>query len=178
MNQNCQEFNVDCVDEKMKKRVGWMFWGSFTGSEKGPCLFWEKEWKSIDSQKYCEKIVPLIDGMVSLRPWISVMQDNAPAHASEVTREELKQRNISPIFWPPNSPDLNPIENVWDMMKGYIQFNYPSLGGGKQRTHDALRSIVKEAWDSVSSADLVRLIKSMPARCQAVVDADGGPTKY
>ena len=64
------------------------------------------------------------------------------------------------------------------MIKGYIQFNYPSLGGGKQRTHDALRSIVKEAWDSVSSADLVRLIKSMPARCQAVVDADGGPTKY
>ena len=64
------------------------------------------------------------------------------------------------------------------MMKGYIQFNYPSLGGGKHRTHAALRSIVKETWDSVSSADLVRLIKSMPARCQAVVDADGGPTKY
>ena len=106
------------------------------------------------------------------------MQDNAPAHAFEVKREELKQWNISPIFWPPNSPDLNPIENVWDMMKGYIQLNYPSLGGGKQRTHDALRSIVKEAWDSVSSADLVRLIKSMPARSQAVVDADGGPTKY
>ncbi|VDB88046.1 Bgt-51355, partial [Blumeria graminis f. sp. tritici] len=51
-------------------------------------------------------------------------------------------------------------------------------GGGKQRTLDSLRNIVKEAWDSVSSEDLVGLIESMPARCQAVIDVDGGPARY
>ena len=155
-----------------------MFWGCFAGPEKGPCLFWEKEWGSINSQKYCEKIVPLIDGMVSMRPWLSVMQDNAPAHTAAITMEDMSQRLIQPIFWPANSPDLNPIEAVWNKMKDYIQRHHPNLGCGKQRTQDSLRNIVKEAWDSVSSEDLVRLIQSMPARCQAVIDADGGPTRY
>lgn len=155
-----------------------MFWGCFAGPEKGPCLFWEKEWGSIDSENYCQKIVPLIDGMVSMRPWLSVMQDNAPPHAAARTMEEMGERAITPIPWPPNSPDLNPIEAVWDFMKDYIQLNYPSLGSGKNQSRDKLRLVVKEAWDSVSSEYFVKLIETMPARCKAVIDADGGPTKY
>ncbi|SZF00345.1 unnamed protein product [Blumeria hordei] len=46
-----------------------------------------------------------------------------------------------------------------------------------QRTPDSIRKIAKEAWDFVSPKDLVRLIESWPARCQAVVDANGGPTR-
>lgn len=41
------------------------------------------------------------------------------------------------------------------MMKDYIQQNYPSISGGKQRSRESLRKIVKEAWDSVSFEDLV-----------------------
>ncbi|VDB85744.1 Bgt-50335 [Blumeria graminis f. sp. tritici] len=155
-----------------------MFWGCFGGPEKGTCLFWEKEWDSINSQKYCERIVPLIDGMVSMRPWFSLMQDNATAHTAAISMEDMSQRLIQLIFRPANSPDLNPIEAVWNKMKDYIQRHHPNLGCGKQRTQDSLRNIVKEARDSVSSEDHVRLIQSMPARCQAVVDADGGPTRY
>ncbi|VDB88702.1 Bgt-50962, partial [Blumeria graminis f. sp. tritici] len=116
-----QEYNADFVGEKLKNRVGWMFWGCFAGPEKGPCLFWEKEWGSINSPKYCEKIVLLIDGMVSMRPWLSVRQDNAPAHTAAITLEDMSQRLIQPIFWPANSPDLNPIEAVWNKMKDYIK---------------------------------------------------------
>ncbi|POS82236.1 hypothetical protein EPUL_006676, partial [Erysiphe pulchra] len=61
-------------------------------------------------------------------------------------------------------------------MKDYTQFNYPSLGGGKNRSQVKLRVVVKEAWDSVASEYFVKLIESMPARCQAVKAADGGPT--
>ncbi|KAJ5240212.1 transposable element Tc1 transposase [Penicillium chermesinum] len=43
-----------------------MFWGSIFGNEKGPCLFWEKEWGTITSARYIERIVPLIDGMVKM----------------------------------------------------------------------------------------------------------------
>ncbi|SZF05897.1 unnamed protein product [Blumeria hordei] len=81
-------------------------------------------------------------------------------------------------FWPANSPDLNSIKTVWNRMKDYIQRHHPNLGGGKQRSTDCLRNIVKESWDSVSPEDLVRLIESMPARYEAVIDADGGPTRY
>lgn len=43
-----------------------MFWGSFYGNEKGPCLFWEKEWGTITSARYTERIVPLIYGIVTI----------------------------------------------------------------------------------------------------------------
>jgi transposase len=45
------------------------------------------------------------------------MQDGAPGHAAAETREELHEGDIHPIFWPAYSPDLNPIETVWNQMK-------------------------------------------------------------
>ena len=88
-----------------------------------------EKWGSIDSEWYCQKIVPLIHGMASMQPWLSVMRDNGPLHSAAKT---MGERAITPISWPPGSPDLNPIEAVWDSMKDYIQFNYPSLGGEKK----------------------------------------------
>ena len=78
--------------EKVRKSLGWMFWGSFVGIEEVPCLFWEKEGGSISSESYSQRIVPPIDGMVTMRPWLSVMQDNAPAHSSAETNEEMRVR--------------------------------------------------------------------------------------
>ncbi|SZF05851.1 unnamed protein product [Blumeria hordei] len=84
---------------------------------------------------------------------------------------------IQPIS-PANSPDLSQIEAVLDRMRDYILCHHPNLGGGQQRTPDSLRKIAKETWDYISLEDLVRLIESLPAICQAVIDADGGPTRF
>ena len=45
------------------------------------------------------------------------MQDGAPGHSAAFTREELRLRGVELIFWPAYSPDLNPIEMVWNKMK-------------------------------------------------------------
>ena len=82
------------------------------------------------------------------------------------------------MFWPAFSPDLNSIEAVWNIMKNFIRYKYPDLGSGKVRSLDELRVIVREAWDSVTTEDLRPFISSMPARCRAVVEANGGSTKY
>jgi crotonobetainyl-CoA:carnitine CoA-transferase CaiB-like acyl-CoA transferase len=63
-------------------------------------------------------------------------------------------------------------------MKDWIELHHPDLPAGKQRTYDQLREIVREAWESITTEDLRELMESMPARCQAVVDAEGGHTKY
>ncbi|VCU39878.1 Bgt-50712 [Blumeria graminis f. sp. tritici] len=84
--------------------------------------------------------------MVSMRPLLSVMQDNAPAYTAAVKMEDMSQRLIQLIFWPANLPDLNPIEAIWNKMKDYIQRHHPNLGCGKQFTQDSLCNIVKETW--------------------------------
>ena len=63
-------------------------------------------------------------------------------------------------------------------MKDYIEAHYPDLPGERQRTYDELRRIVNDAWDSITPDDFREVIGTMRDRCQAVIDAQGGHTKY
>ena len=101
------------------------------------------------------------------------MQDGAPGHSAAFTRQELQERGIQLIFWPAYSPDLNPIEMVWNKMKDWIQDNYPD-----KLSYDRLRAAVREAWERVPDTYLNDLIESMGNRCQAVIDAKGMHTRY
>ena len=101
------------------------------------------------------------------------MQDGAPGHRAGETKEELQERGIVVLYWPPFSPDLNPIERVWHLMKNYLQDHFPEIMG-----YDQLRSAVKEAWDKVGAFEFKALVESMPERCQAVIDANSFFTKY
>lgn len=122
-----EELDNTCLVDKIRKRRGWMFWGSFNGTTKGPCLFWEKDWGSIKQESYCAKIVPVIHGWLTMNPDLVLMQDGAPGHAAGETQVDLAERGITPIFWPAFSPDLNLIETVWNWMKDYsLAWRYAS----------------------------------------------------
>jgi ketohexokinase/beta-glucosidase len=105
--------------------------------------------------------------------FLKLMQDGAPGHIAAETREDLRERGVTVIFWPPYSPDLNPIERVWHIMKNYLQDNYP-----EKMSYDNLRAAVKDAWEKVGEFEFRELIEQMRDRCQAVIDANGRFTKY
>jgi hypothetical protein len=151
-----------------------MFWACFNDTQKGPCLFWEKEWGKITSDSYCDRIVPLIDGWLRLHPQLKLMQDNAPGHAASGTVIELLERGIIPISWPAYSPDLNPIEKIWNWMKDWIEREY----GERNWTYTKLRDAVRAAWDAITNEQLNELIDSMHQRCLDVIAAQGGHTKW
>lgn len=72
------------------------------------------------------------------------MQDGAPGHAPGDTRRKLAERGIFVIFLPAHSPDLKPIETVWNWMKDYIE----RVDGDVQLSYNQLRIAVREAWDA------------------------------
>jgi transposase len=157
-----------------QKPHGWMFWGSFVGRRKGPCFFWEKEYGGITSEKYCRFILPLVQQFIHGYVDMHFQQDGAPAHRADATRLELATLQIPWIKWPPNSPDLNPIENVWHWMKHWIEMHYDL-----QRLNSVhLRSAIIAAWRAVPEDFLETLSRSMPKRLREVIRTDGKRVYY
>ncbi len=168
-----EEWDPTCILDRVPRRQGWMFWGSFHGNIKGPGVFWEKDWGTISQATYCERIVPIIHGCIRMHPHLSLMQDGAPGHVARATIEDLRKRGVNVIWWPSFSPDLNPIETVWNKMKDWIQENYP-----EKLSYDGLRGAVNAAWERISPEFLSDLVDSMQARCEAVIRANGMHTEY
>ncbi len=171
----------ECLTHKYSKRPAWLFHGTIVMGGKGPAVFWEKDWGSMDSFKYDVIILDNIQRFIDVNPqhgfiW---MQDNASCHRSQETMDNLFRRGIRYIKFPRYSPDLNLIEHVWNWMKNWIQTHY------YQAYYDAakiplsqLKRIILEAWDAVPNDYITTLFNSWWRRCQAVIDAHGGPTKY
>ena len=100
------------------------------------------------------------------------MHDGAPCHRSKAVKEFLEQGNVQVLDWPGNSPDLNPIENLWNSMKAKVAEKYPS-------NLNELQQVIKEVWvQEFSSEYCYKLVSSMPGRMQAGIASKGGHTKY
>lgn len=148
---------------------GWMFWGSFAGGVKGPAFIWEKGYGGITAEKYIQHILPLVDEFVYQNPATIFQHDNASAHRAKLTKQWLAEKGIDVIKWPANSPDINPIENVWNWMKEWIESHYDI----QSLTLEELRAAIWAAWEAIPSDFLKRLMMDMPRRLQQVIDRDG-----
>ena len=97
--------------------------------------------------------------------------DNAPAHRAAEVTEFKRNQGLRSLPWPACSPDLNPIEHVWDYLGKRVQERMP------QNLHQ-LQDILREEWQLIPQEFINNLIGSMRRRIGAVIAADGGHTKY
>jgi transposase len=153
-----------------------MFWGSFYGSIKAGSVFWEKKWGTITQHTYKEHIIPLLVETTTEHSGLLFMQDNAPAHAAKSVIQELKRLGITVMTWPAYSPDLNPIETLWNWMKDWIHWHYTE--DQLKNSYDKLKQAVYNAWNAIPESLLASIIDTMHERCQDVINADGGHTKW
>lgn len=99
--------------------------------------------------------------------------DNARPHAARLTTEFLESHDIDVLPWPSRSPDLNPIEHLWDELDRRLRARER-----QPQTLTQLAVALQEEWDRIPQQVIRNLIGSMGRRCQAVLDADGGHTSY
>ena len=79
---------------------------------------------------------------------------------------------ISPKDWPPNSPDLSPIENIWSIMATSV------YAEPQPQTMNCLKRRIRRAWKSISLSVLQNLMDSMPHRLKTVIKNKGDVINY
>ena len=83
--------------------------------------------------------------------------------------------------WPPNSPDMNPIEHLWQVLKAKLHSKYPDtriLRGGPEKVREMLEERLKDVWLEIRPDVLEELIRSMLRRVAALKKAKGWYTQY
>ncbi|KAF7656371.1 hypothetical protein LDENG_00042170 [Lucifuga dentata] len=96
-----------------------------------------------------------------------LQQDNDPKHSSKLRQNYVYSKEVLRIkTWPPQSPDLSPMDLAWDELELQVRSKHP--GNEKE-----LLEFLKSAWESLPGTDFQKLQQRMPRICVAVIKARG-----
>lgn len=138
-----------------------------------------KPYVGVSSPEYAQQVLPRFDAEGDLkfgingrwsREWI-FQQDGASCHTAKITKQALQERwpNRHMIDWPPNSPDLSPIENVWAWGQRQLQTSCKSIN-----TVSELKAAISEVFKHAPKSMCRNLVRGMRGRLEAVIAKDGG----
>ncbi|KAJ1041381.1 hypothetical protein NDA11_007807 [Ustilago hordei] len=156
-----------------------MIWGCMTWAGLGLMVYIDDK---LNSEHYIELLEEAVPG--SILKWKNIQripprdklifqQDNACPHTAKVTKEYLEEVKLNVLPWPAMSPDLNPIEHVWQQLKKQLYQQRYTINNKAQ-----LIAAINRFWATFPKESVQALIKLMPRRLQAVRVAKGGHTKY
>ena len=168
-----ERHQVDCIQPTFKSgRTSVMMWGCFIGNKIGPLVLCPGK---MNSEKYCAILEEhLIQFLKKLEGNPLFMEDNASIHKSQYTAAWKEDHDIDSIRWPPQSPDLNPIENLWAQLKRAVETRKP-----REKNTAELLVALGEEWEAMrEKSNLKVLVESMPRRIKAVIESKGMPIRY
>lgn len=140
---------------------------------KSKLCYLSKGWKPAELINVLDlDLLPSIQWDHNRRQFRALLLDNDGRHHNAGVKTYLEENGLDTIgFLPPNSPDINPVENVFGLMKRFVRNRAPT-------TEPQLRQAVIDAWDSLTIDTLRNLFASLPERMQQVVAVHGDRIEY
>jgi len=163
--------------------VSLMIWGCFVGDIKSPLVALRRKHNADAYVRVLrETLIPFIQTLPpQLQRDFIYQQDNAKIHTAHISMQFLQDNAITIMEWPPNSPEMNPIEHLWHCLKTQLHRQFPDpplLGGGPDTVRQSLEERLIVVWESIVHERLDKLIASMPCRVHALYEAKGWYTPY
>ncbi len=132
-----------------------MIWAAMSSAGVGPLCFLKSTVNATIYQEILEHfMLPSADKLYGDADFI-FQQDLAPAHTAKGTKSWFNDHGVLVLDWTANSPDLNPIENLWSIVKRTMRDTRPNNA-------DDLKAAIKETWASIPPQQCRKLITSMP----------------
>lgn len=164
-----QRFNPRFISERVAAGGGSVHvWGAIWHGGKSPLRILRN---TVNGLRYCDTLQTIFEIPNLPMNWV-LQDDNARPHRCNLVNEFKNARGIRSLTsWPPNSPDLNPIEHLWDYIGKRVQARIP-------RSLQQLELFLQDEWNNVPQAFIDNLISSMRRRIGEVIVARGGNTRY
>jgi hypothetical protein len=173
-----EEFLPQCLTATVKHPVSVMVWGCMAANGVGRLTVCDGIVNAIKYMDILEtKMVPSARSLFNIQPPSTLpdftfQQDNAPCHTANRVKAWFNEHGVDVMDWPGNSPDLNPIENLWQRLKILVAKEKPS------NKTKLIEAIIKSWFHIITAQELAKLVESMPRRCRAVIKSKGYATKY
>ena len=152
-----------------------MFWGCFSFYGLGPLVALDD---SMNASRYVDLLKETVIDEIKAAAELSgeemiLMQDNAPCHKARQLTAFLAESNVKLLPWPAQSPDLNPIENLWAIVKRRRDFKF-GVAGSRAELIEQVFSI----WNEIDLELCQKLASSVPNRLKECISLNGKVTKY
>ena len=152
-----------------KDRTKVFAWGGFCANGKTSLFCFSQ---IMDSKFYVEILrnhIPEVTRMLGSE-W-RFQQDNDPKHTSRLTKAFLAENVPELMSWPSNSPDINPVENLWAIVKRDVEKQMP-------KNREELMQLMVEKWEGIQKSTIKELVRSMRRRCELVIEKNGERISY
>ena len=108
---------------------------------------------------------------MQFKQWWRLQQDNDPKRTSGVAKEFIKNNVPELLEWPEKSPELNPIENYWNVIKRRAEKRKPA-------NIDEMEQFMKEEIEKTDSNFLINFVNSIKDRYLAVISSNSERIKF
>jgi len=173
-------------------RFGVSFWAAYTYGSRTPLIFLrrrtpeEYERKNdcggLNATQYRDEVlvphlIPYWKKLQGDTRGLYFMQDGAGPHRATKIKGFLEKSEIQILSWPSSSPDLNPIENVWRMLKQRLGKRFRKRHSHPETEEELMRA-AQEEWEHIPQTVLDSWVDSIPQRIKEVLRAHVGHTKW